>query len=227
LRRLSNQALITNRHRRIALYSTAAVGLLLALVALLFVIEQRRAQAEMGPALSALFSEEVLRDADKWAAGRTLQIVIQRRPDCQVCPQGSEVIDVNSWFRRSLRSRGRLVFGEQPWFAQSSRITRASFLLNSLFSTDIGTDVHLPNGARAVFVNPSELGGKPSDFEAKFPNNLGYFIVSPVGLNLNKSEALLYVDHFCSGLCGGGAYVLMRKTNGAWHVADTYGTWVS
>ena len=99
--------------------------------------------------------------------------------------------------------------------------------MNSVFTTDIGTEVDLPSGARAVFVNPSDLGSKPSDFEAKFPNNLGYFIVSPVGLSLNKNEALLYVDHFCSGLCGGGTYVLMRKTNGMWHVADQYGTWVS
>lgn len=219
--------MVSNRHRRIGLYATAAVSFLLAVVALLFVIEQRRAQSEMGSVLSALFSEGVLRDADKWTAGRTVQIVIQRRPDCQLCPQGDEVIDVNSWFRRSLRSRGHLVFGERPWFAQSSRITRASFVLNSVFTTDIGTEVHLPSGARAVFVNPSDLGSKPSDFEAKFPNNLGYFIVSPVGLNLNKNEALLYVDHFCSGLCGGGTYVLMRKTNGMWHVADQYGTWVS
>src|SRR6266576_4551552 len=214
--------MISNRYRRIGLYTTAAIGILLAVIALLFVIEQRRAQAEMGSVLSALLSEGVLRDA-----GLTVQIVIQRRPDCQMCPQGDEVIDVNSWFRRSLRSRGRLVFGERPWFAQSSRITRASFLLNSLFSTDISTDVHLPSRARAIFVNPSDLGSNTSDFEAKFPNNLGYFIVSPVGLNLNKSEALLYVDHFCSGLCGGGTYVLMRKTNGVWHVVDQYGMWVS
>jgi len=120
--------MISNRYRRIGLYTTAAIGILLAVIALLFVIEQRRAQAEMGSVLSALLSEGVLRDA-----GLTVQIVIQRRPDCQMCPQGDEVIDVNSWFRRSLRSRGRLVFGERPWFAQSSRITRASFLLNSLF----------------------------------------------------------------------------------------------
>jgi hypothetical protein len=219
--------MISDRHRRIALYTTTAVGLLLALVALLFVIEQRRTQAEMGSVLSALLSEDVLHDVDKWGAGRTIQIVIQRKPDCQLCPQGDQVIDINSWFRRSLRSRGNLVFGSRSWFAQSSRITRASFLLNSVFSTDIRTDVHLPSGARAVFVNPSELGNKPTDFEARFPNNLGYFIVSPVGLNLSKSEALLYIDHFCSGLCGGGTYVLMRKANGVWHVVDQYGTWVS
>ena len=76
--------MISTRHRKIGFYTTVAVGLLLALIALLFVIEKRRAQAEMGSVLSALFSDEVLHDADKWAAGRTVQIVIQRRPDSQI-----------------------------------------------------------------------------------------------------------------------------------------------
>jgi hypothetical protein len=87
--------------------------------------------------------------------------------------------------------------------------------------------LHLPRGARVAFVNVSELGTKTSDFEARFPNNLGFFVVSRVGLNLNKTEALLYVEHFCGGLCGGGEYVLMRKVDGVWHVVDHHGTWVS
>src|SRR5215467_1070378 len=39
-----------------------------------------------------------------------------------------------------------------------------------------------------------------------------------VGLNLTKSEAIFYIDHFC-GLCGGGGYIVMRKVNGQWRVA--------
>ena len=113
------------------------------------------------------------------------------------------------------------------WFAQSSRITRASFFLNSVFSTDISTDLRLPSGARAVFINRSDLGAKVGDFEARFPDNFGFFVVSHVGLNLNKTEALLYLDHFCGGLCGGGDYVLMRKVNSAWHVVERHMTWVS
>jgi len=211
-----------NRFKNIVLYATAGIGLLLVLVGLLFVIEQRRTQAETGAVLSALFSQEVLHDMDKWGAGRTVEIVIQRNPDCRVCPGGA---DRQSWFAPSLRSRGNSL--SDAWFAQSSRITRASFFLNSVFSTDLNTDLRLPSGARAVFINPSDLGAKTGDFEARFPNNLGYFVVSHVGLNLNKTEALLYVDHFCGGLCGGGNYVLMRKVSGAWHVVDRRGTWVS
>jgi hypothetical protein len=201
-----------NRFKNIVLYATAGIGLLLVLVGLLFAIEPRRTQAETGAVLSALFSQEVLHDMDKWGAGRTVEIVIQRNPDCRVCPGGA---DRQSWFALSLRSRGSSL--SDAWIAQSSRITRAS----------LNTNLRLPSGARAVFVNPSDLGTKTSDFEARFPNNLGYFVVSHVGLNLNKTEALLYVDHFCGGLCGGGEYVLMRKVNGVWHVVDHHGTWVS
>jgi len=222
LRKSMNQ----NRFKRTALYATAGIVLLLALIGLLFAVEQRRAQAETGAVLSALFSQGVLHDMEKWgAAGRTIEIVIQRIPDCRMCSGDGTGFYSQSWFGQSLRSRGRSL--SVAWFAQSSRITRASFFLNSVFSTDISTDLRLPTGARAVFVNPGDLGTKTSDFEARFPNNLGYFVVSHVGLNLNKTEALLYVDHFCGGLCGGGDYFLMRKVNGAWQIVDRHGTWVS
>src|SRR5262249_46672921 len=110
-----------------------------------------------------------------------------------------------------------------PWFAQSSRMTRASFFLNSILARDLSTDLRLPSGAHAVFINPNDLGTKVGDFEARFPNNFGFFVVSHVGMNINKTEALLYVDHFCGGLCGGGGYVLMHRVNGAWHVVDRHG----
>jgi hypothetical protein len=214
-----------NRFKSIVRYTTARISLLLVLVGLLFAVEHRRTQAETGAVLSALFSQGVLHDMDKWGAGRTAEIVIQRNPGCRMCTGDGSGFDRRSWFAPSLRSRGSSL--SDAWFTQSSRITRASFFLNSVFSTDVSTDLRLPSGARAIFVNPSDLGTKTTDFEAKFPNNLGYFVVSSVGLNLNKTEALLYVDHFCGGLCGGGEYVLMRKVNGVWHVVDSHGTWVS
>jgi hypothetical protein len=211
-----------NRLKKIALCATVGIVLLLALVGLFFAVEQRRTQAETGAVLSALFCQGVLRDVDQWGAGRTIEILIQRKPDCRICPRW---FDGQSWFARSLKSRASLV--SDAWFAQSSRLTRTSFFLNSVFSTDLNTAMRLPSGARAVFVNPSDLGTEASDFEARFPNNLGYFVVSHIGLNLKKTEALLYVEHFCPGLCGGGGYVLMRKANGVWHVVDRHSTWVS
>ncbi len=214
-----------NRFKSIVLYATAGIGLLLVFVGLLFAVEHSRTQAETGAVLSALFSQGVLHDMDKWGAGRTVEIVILRNPDCRMCSVDGSGFDRQSWFAPSLRSRGSSL--SDAWFAQSSRITRASFFLNSVFSTDVSTDLRLPSGARAAFVNASDLGTKTSDFEARFPNNLGVFVVSRVGLNLNKTEALLYIERFCGGLCGGGEYVLMRKVDGVWHLVDRHGTWAS
>ncbi len=210
-----------DRFKRVAFYGTAGTALLLALVALFLVVEQRRTQAETGPVLSAFFSQEVLHDMDKWDPGRTITIVVMHNPYSN--PQFGR--DGPSLFAQSLKSRRRLI--SEAWFAQSSKTTRASFFLNSVFSTNLTTDLRLPSGARAVFVNPSDLGSKVGDFEARFPDNFGYFVVSHVGLNLNKTEALFYVDHFCGGLCGGGGYVLLRKVNGVWDVVDSHVTWVS
>jgi hypothetical protein len=53
-----------NRFKKTALCAIAGIALLLALVALLIVVEQRRTQAETGAVLSAFFSQEVLHDQD-------------------------------------------------------------------------------------------------------------------------------------------------------------------
>ena len=210
-----------NRFKKTALCATVGIALLLALVALLFVFERRRTQAETGAVLSAFFSQVVLHDMDKWDARRGITIVVMRNP----YPDPWFGLEGPSWFAQPLKSRASLVL--EAWFAQSSKITRASFFLNSVFSTDISTDLRLPSGARAVFIDRSDLGTKVGDFEARFPNNIGRFVVSHVGMNLNKTEALLYVDHLCPGLCGGGAYFLMHKVSGVWHVVDRRVTWVS
>ncbi|HEX5423503.1 MAG TPA: hypothetical protein VFW94_08135, partial [Candidatus Acidoferrales bacterium] len=165
-------------------------------VALLFAAEQRRTQAETGAVLSAFFSQGVLHDVDKWGAGRTVEIIIQRNPDCRLC-SGNESAFGQDWLAPSLRSRVSSL--SEPWFAQSSRLTRASFFVNSLFSTDISASLHLPSGTGVVFVDRN-FGTKTSDLETDSRTSLGFFVVSHIGLNLNMTEALFYVDHFCGGL---------------------------
>ena len=178
-----------NRFKKIVLRGTAGIGFLIALVALFIVAEQRRTQAETGAVLSGFFSQEVLHDMDKWGAGGTVTIVVMCNPDCGISARTAIGEESQSWFAKSLKSRVSSVL--KGWFAQSSKITRASFFLNSMFSRNLSTELRLPSGARAVFVNPSELGAKAGDNEARFPNGMWYFVVSHVGLNRNKTEALL------------------------------------
>lgn len=137
-----------DRFKRVNFYGAAGTALLLALVALFFVVEQRRTQAETGAVLSAFFSQVVLHDMDKWDAGRTITIVVMRNPHCRMCTEPPIGPESPSWFAQSLKSRKSLV--SEAWFTQSLKMTRASFFLNSVFSRNLGTDLRLPSGARAV-----------------------------------------------------------------------------
>jgi|HubBroStandDraft_6_1064221.scaffolds.fasta_scaffold01498_3 hypothetical protein len=89
-----------NRFKRIVFYATAVTALLVALVALLIIVEQRRTQAETGDVLSALFSQRVLRDMDKWSGGRTITIAVMRNPDCRICTEPQIALEFQQWFGR-------------------------------------------------------------------------------------------------------------------------------
>jgi hypothetical protein len=65
-------------------------------------------------------------------------------------------------------------------------------------------------------------------FYRKYPKTDGYATFSRVGFNAEKTQALVYQAHGCGGLCGGGSYILLTKTNGVWTVKGNIGpTWVS
>jgi hypothetical protein len=198
-------------YRRIAFRAVLPIASLLAVLTLLFVMEQRRTQAEMGAVLSAYLSDEVLHNPHDWGSGRGVQMVMQR-----------EAQRPGNW-----RWRWITLLDKRSWFPKSSRTSQFSFFLTNLFVTDVQAELHLPSGVTPVFVSRKELEQtEPNDFQTRFPNNFGYIAVSSIGLNLTKSEAIFYIDHFC-GLCGGGGYVVMRKVNGQWRVVDQHSTWVS
>lgn len=196
--------------RKIAFRAVLAIAVLFAALVLLFGLEQRRTQAEMGAVLSAYLSDEVLHNAHDWGSGRGVQMVMQREAQIP-----------GNW-----RWRWIMLLDKRSWFPES-RTSRFSFFLTNLFVTDVQAELHLPSGVTPVFVSRKELKQtEPNDFQTRFPNNFGYIAVSRIGMNLTKSEAIFYIDHFC-GLCGGGGYVVMRKVNGQWRVADQHSTWVS
>ena len=201
-----------NRYTKIAFRLTTVVIVLLACISVLFFVEQRRTHAEVGAVLSAYLSDEVLHNAHDWGSGRGIQIILQR-----------EARRPGTWrWRWSM-----LLFDRRVRFPQASFVTRTSFVVRNAVASDIRAELHLPRGVDSVIVSRRELEqSQSSDFQQRFPTNLGYIAVSQPGFNFNKTEAILYVDHFC-GLCGGGGYVLMRKVNGVWRVLDQHSTWVS
>jgi hypothetical protein len=72
------------------------------------------------------------------------------------------------------------------------------------------------------------VGGGWEKFYQKYPETRGYATFSRVGFNADKTQALVYQAHSCGGLCGGGTYRLLIKTNGVWTIKGSVGpTWVS
>lgn len=65
-------------------------------------------------------------------------------------------------------------------------------------------------------------------FHQKYPKSSGFLVLSRVGLNADKTQALVYKGWSCGGLCGGGSYTLLIKKNGVWTVRGSVGpVWVS
>jgi hypothetical protein len=65
------------------------------------------------------------------------------------------------------------------------------------------------------------------EFYKKYPKSSGYWNFSPVGYDSKEGEALIYVGHYCGGLCGTGHLVLLAKENGRWAVKNRVMLWIS
>lgn len=73
-----------------------------------------------------------------------------------------------------------------------------------------------------------EAGGGWKAFYKKYPGAGGYLVLSRVGFNADRTQALVYQGHSCGGLCGAGSHMLLNKKNGAWVVEGSIGpSWVS
>jgi len=64
-------------------------------------------------------------------------------------------------------------------------------------------------------------------FYASFPGAHGWMTLSLPGYSSDRDIALVYVAHYCGSLCGGGAYVYLRRVEGQWKVIISIPTWVS
>jgi len=207
-----------NRYSRIAVRAAAGVGLLLTLIALLFFCELRRTQAEMDAVLSDIFNVP-RHSVPGVGSERRIQIILMREAQAPGTRPGGQA-----------RARLSLLFDENLRFSQASLITRYSFLLTNAVPTDIRVDSQLLRGAGIVVLSNSELDHMTrSDFLQRFPGNknLEEISISQLGFNFSKTEAILYFDRSCAGLCGGGGYMLMRKVDGVWRIVDEHNTWIS
>jgi hypothetical protein len=70
-------------------------------------------------------------------------------------------------------------------------------------------------------------GGSWTAYYKQFPRAQGILTFSRVGFNSDGTQALLYYNNTCGGLCGAGEYVIMVKRDGRWSIATEIEMWVS
>ena len=195
------------RLRRTALLLLAFEAILMVGALTLNRIERTRNVEQEYAVYSAYLSEGISNDAHDWSVGLSIQVVIQ-----DTTKAGANL----RWWLYP--------FDGRVGFDRLQRTTRASFVVRNLFQTRMQPNIHLPERARPILASASEVNS--ADFQKRFPNNLGYVVLSAVGFNRDQTQAVFYIDHFC-GLCGGGRYALMEKVNGSWQVRAEHYVWIS
>jgi hypothetical protein len=170
--------------------------------------ERERNADEEYAVYSAYLSEGLLNDAHDWSVGGPVQVVVRNTTKAG----------------GNLRLRALYVLDGRVHFDQLHTSTRASYLVRNLFQTRILPRFVLPSRATVALASQSDYVSP--EFQKKFPHNMGLIILSGVGFNPARTQAVFYIDHFC-GLCGGGRYVLMEKINDSWRVRGEHYIWIS
>lgn len=170
--------------------------------------EGLRSAGEEYAVYSAYLSDGLLHDAHDWGSSGPVQVVVKSTTS----PGGN------------FRINALYVFDSRANFAQLDRSARASYLVRNLFPTQILAKFRLPRFATLLISSRSDYFSP--EFQEEFPHNQGVIVLSGVGFNRARTQAVFYIDHFC-GLCGGGSYVLMEKIDGTWRLQDMHSTWVS
>jgi hypothetical protein len=70
-------------------------------------------------------------------------------------------------------------------------------------------------------------GGGFDEFHKENPKSFGIFCLSPVGYDTKGTEALVYVEHICGGLCGSGELFVVAKENAHWRLKNQIRLWIS
>lgn len=180
----------------------------ISLLALLGWFERERNLEEEYAVYSAYLSDEIIDNAHDWSVDYPIDVVIYDRTI-----RGG-----------SLRFRFLYFLDGRVNFRGLSALTWASYLVRNLYQTQVEPKFGLPQRA-TIRITSADKYGSP-EFQTRFPHNMGLVVLSGVGFNPSRSQAVFYVDHYC-GLCGGGAYIFMEKVNGVWRLRDVHGTWIS
>ena len=110
----------------------------------------------------------------------------------------------------------------EPVIAAYREINKKIWRIQRRFSTQIPYELVSKTSIAGIFAKKGIEGWK--DFYAKYPDSGGSISMSAVAFNADKTVAIAYMGHSCGGLCGGGTYHIMRKTDGKWSATDWKGS---
>lgn len=100
-----------------------------------------------------------------------------------------------------------------PLLTSYTKANEEPRVLQKSFKLDIPYELVSRSELDKIFA-PNSEGWKP--FNTKYPNSGGFIHMSAVGFNADKTLALVYMGHWCGGLCGGGTHHLLEKRDGNW-----------
>jgi hypothetical protein len=191
--------------RRSALFLLTTIAALVCLAA----IDRLRNENEEYSVYSAYFSKEILAYDLNQGAEMPVQTVIVDTTQMDGIPR--------LWARN--------VATNELGFGSLHVSTRISFIFRNLYHTRVFPKFTVPNRASVVTVAETEL--RSSVDSSELARDSGYFILSGIGFNPSRTQAIFHIKHMCGGLCGGEWYVLMEKVNGTWQVRGEHYTWMS
>jgi hypothetical protein len=212
-----------NRRRWLKFAGRAASGLLFAAVLLVCASylaaewDARRTASEQHEVWSAYLNHESGSDgATPGEPRRPIVIVVQGHTQ----PAYRPLLLALVW-------PAYVVAKERPYSQLPSldKITFVRYLLGALRPHPVRQTLKLRRSHRLATAAQIESYGTKR-WDTLFPDNCGYFVLSSVGFNRGRTQALLYVEHIC-GLSGHGGYFVMDKVKGRWTVTAESSRWVS
>jgi hypothetical protein len=109
--------------------------------------------------------------------------------------------------------------------AEDAKIKKETGLLKKRFVLPVECTLITSDEVNGHF-GPPGSGGWIS-FNQAYPLSRGFLRFSRVAFNRSATQAFLYVEHRCGGLCGTGHHVFLSKQDGNWVVKKTHLLWIS
>jgi hypothetical protein len=95
--------------------------------------------------------------------------------------------------------------------ADYNRLNRKTWLLQKDFQIGKPYEIVPSDTLKAIFKE-----GGWDGFHKRYPDSGGYLIMSAVGLNREKTRAIVYTGSSCGNLCGRWGFHILEKVDGKW-----------